>query len=61
MAVGMSQERLGSSLTPGLLIALPQHPDEHRPQRPVPLGVDQQLVISEAGCYVRIDRLGRQG
>ena len=50
MAVGMSQERLeflasarASELTPGLLIVLPQHADEHRPQRPIFLAVEQQL------------------
>jgi hypothetical protein len=49
MAVGMSQERLeflagarASELTPGLLIALPQHPDQHRPERSVLLAVDQE-------------------
>jgi hypothetical protein len=26
-----------------LAIALPQHPDEHRPKRPILLAVDQQL------------------
>jgi hypothetical protein len=31
MAVGMSQERLEFLANARLLIALPQHPDEHRP------------------------------
>ena len=26
-----------------LVVVLPQHPDEHRPERPVLLAVDQQL------------------
>jgi hypothetical protein len=32
----------------GLVIALPQHPDQHRPTRPVLLAVDQQL--GERAC-----------
>ena len=27
----------------GVAVALPQHPDEHRPERPVLLAVDQEL------------------
>jgi hypothetical protein len=36
----------------GVPVALPQHPDEHRPERPVLLAVDQQLEdgASPASC-----------
>ena len=31
------------NLATGLAFALPQHPDQHRPERPVFLAVDQEL------------------
>ncbi len=30
-------------LVPGLALALSQHPDQHRPERPILLAVDQEL------------------
>ena len=33
----------GSGLGPRLAVRLPMHPDEHRPERPVLLAVEQQL------------------
>ena len=33
----------GTSHGPAFPVCFPQHPDEHRPQRPILLAVDQQL------------------
>jgi hypothetical protein len=35
--------RRGAEVPDDLALSLPQHPDEHRPERPVLLAVDQQL------------------
>jgi hypothetical protein len=44
--------------TTGLAVGLPQHPDEHRPERPIPLAVDQELRPESQGspglCRLRL-------
>jgi hypothetical protein len=49
----------------GVPVALPQHPNEHRPERPVLLAVDQQLAkarlprgIRNRGSCCRIQHQG---
>jgi len=54
------KETLGETAILGSALGLPQHPDQHRSERPVLLAVDQELGEGPAslGPPVRADRIG---